>query len=222
MAVSGPDMVVLRTPVQLRGKDFTTIGDFTVSAGQTIPFVLAYSASHLSPPVPIDAQKALVDTEKFWRRWQPLHQRRQMVGRCPPVAHHIEGANLSTDGRHGCRSYDIPARATWGSRNWDYRFCWLRDATFTLLALMNAGYYEEAQSWHAWLLRAVAGQPSQVQIMYGLLGERRLTEWEVTWLPGYEGLKPVQLAMPPPPNCNSTFLERSWMHSIKGAMGNWP
>jgi len=194
LAVSGPDMVVLRTPVQLRGKDFTTIGDFTVSAGQTIPFVLTYSASHLSPPVPIDAQKALVDAETFWRRW---------ISRCASTGKWSADVRRSlitlkaltyrpTGGIVAAPTTSLPEQLG-GPRNWDYRFCWLRDATFTLLALMNSGYYEEARSWQAWLLRAVAGQPSQVQIMYGLLGERRLTEWEIPWLPGYEGSKPVRI-----------------------------
>jgi GH15 family glucan-1,4-alpha-glucosidase len=194
LAVAGPDMVVLRTPVRLQGKDFTTIGDFTVSAGQTIPFVLAYSASHLSPPAPIDAQKALLDTEKFWRRW---------AGHCTSAGKWSADVRRSlitlkaltyrpTGGMVAAPTTSLPEQLG-GPRNWDYRFCWLRDATFTLLALMNAGYYEEAQSWHAWLLRAVAGQPSQVQVMYGLRGERRLTEWEVTWLAGYERSKPVRI-----------------------------
>ena len=194
LAVSGPDMVVLRTPVQLRGKDFTTIGDFTVSAGQTIPFVLTYSASHLSPPVPIDAQKALVDAETFWRHW---------ISRCASAGKWSADVRRSlitlkaltyrpTGGIVAAPTTSLPEQLG-GPRNRDYRFCWLRDATFTLLALMNSGYYEEARSWQAWLLRAVAGQPSQVQIMYGLLGERRLTEWEIPWLPGYEGAKPVRI-----------------------------
>ena len=194
LAVSGPDMVVLRTPVRLRGKDFTTIGDFTVSAGQTVPFVLAYSASHLPPPAPVDAQKALTDTEIFWRHW---------TSRCTSAGKWSADVRRSlitlkaltyrpTGGMVAAPTTSLPEQLG-GQRNWDYRFCWLRDATFTLLALMNAGYYEEARSWQAWLLRAVAGQPSQVQIMYGLLGERRLTEWEIPWLPGYEGSKPVRI-----------------------------
>jgi len=193
-AVAGPDMVALRTPVRLKGKDFTTIGDFTVSAGQMIPFVLTYSASHLSSPAPVDAQKALVDTEKFWRRW---------TSRCASAGEWSADVRRSlitlkaltyrpTGGIVAAPTTSLPEQLG-GPRNWDYRFCWLRDATFTLLALMNAGYYEESLSWQAWLLRAVAGQPSQAQIMYGLRGERRLTEWEVPWLPGYEGSKPVRI-----------------------------
>jgi GH15 family glucan-1,4-alpha-glucosidase len=194
LAVAGPDMVVLRTPVQLRGKDFTTIGDFTVSAGQAIPFVLSYSASHLPAPAAIDPQKALVDTEKFWRSW---------AGHCTGAGKWSADVRRSlitlkaliyrpTGGMVAAPTTSLPEQLG-GQRNWDYRFCWLRDTTFTLLALMNAGYYKEARSWRAWLLRAVAGQPSQVQIMYGLRGERRLTEWKVPWLPGYEGSKPVRI-----------------------------
>jgi GH15 family glucan-1,4-alpha-glucosidase len=194
LAVSGPDMVVLRTPVRLRGKDFKTIGDFTVSAGQTIPFVLTYSASHLPPPASTDAQKALIQTEKFWLDW---------TSRCASAGKWSADVRrslitlkaltyLPTGGIVAAPTTSLPEQLG-GPRNWDYRFCWLRDATFTLLALMNAGYFEEALSWHAWLLRAVAGQPSQVQIMYGLRGERRLTEWEVPWLPGYERSKPVRI-----------------------------
>jgi GH15 family glucan-1,4-alpha-glucosidase len=194
LAVAGPDMAVLRTPVRLKGKDFTTIGDFTVSAGQTIPFILSYSASHLPPPASTDAQKALIETEKFWRRW---------TGRCTSAGMWSADVRRSlitlkaltyrpTGGMVAAPTTSLPEQLG-GPRNWDYRFCWLRDATFTLLALMNAGYFEEALSWHAWLLRAVAGQPSQVQIMYGLRGERRLTEWEVSWLPGYEHSKPVRI-----------------------------
>ena len=172
----------------------TTIGDFTVSAGQTIPFVLSYSASHLPPPASSDAQKALFETEKFWRSW---------AGRCNSAGKWSADVRRSlitlkaltyrpTGGMVAAPTTSLPEQLG-GQRNWDYRFCWLRDTTFTLLALMNAGYYEEAKSWQAWLLRAVAGQPSQVQIMYGLRGERRLTEWEVPWLAGYELSKPVRI-----------------------------
>jgi len=187
-------MVVLRTPVRLQAKDFTTISDFTVSADQMIPFVLTYSASHLSPPAPIDARKALVDAESFWRHW---------ISRCASAGKWSADVRRSlitlkastyrpTGGIVAAPTTSLPEQLG-GSRNWDDRFCWLRDATFTLLALMNSGYYEEARSWQAWLLRAVAGEPSQVQITYGLLGERRLTEWEIPWLPGYEGSKPVRI-----------------------------
>ena len=194
MAVSGPDMVVLRTPVRLRGKDFTTIGDFTVSAGQTIPFVLSLFCLAPVASCPHRRTESSCRYGTFWRHW---------TSRCTNAGKWSADVRRSlitlkaltyrpTGGIVAAPTTSLPEQLG-GPRNWDYRFCWLRDATFTLLALMNAGYYEEARSWHAWLLRAVAGQPSQVQIMYGLMGERRLTEWEIPWLPGYEGSKPVRI-----------------------------
>ncbi len=193
-AIAGPDMVVLRTPVSLRGEDLTTVGEFTVAAGQTVPFVLTYVASHLPPPRPVDAAAALADTEAFWRVW---------ASRCAETGEWSEAVRRSlitlkaltyspTGGIVAATTTSLPEQVG-GKRNWDYRLCWLRDATFTLLALMNGGYYKEAQAWRAWLHRAVAGVPAQVQIMYGIAGERRLTEWEVPWLPGYENSKPVRI-----------------------------
>ncbi len=193
-AVCGPDMVVLRTPTPLRGEQRTTIGDFTVSAGETVPFVLSYGPSHLQPPGPIDPQAALADTETFWRSWSS-----QFAGAGewtePVIRSLITLKALTyrpTGGIVAAGTSSLPEELG-GSRNWDYRFCWLRDATFTLIALMNCGYYEEAKAWRAWLLRSLAGDPAQVQIMYGLAGERRLTEWELPWLSGYEGAKPVRI-----------------------------
>ncbi|MBV8588593.1 MAG: glycoside hydrolase family 15 protein, partial [Acetobacteraceae bacterium] len=193
-AVSGPDMVVLRTPVPLRGEDRKTVAEFTVSAGQTIPFVLTYGASYLETPSPIDPGKALADTEAFWRDWT---SRFEGAGEWtePVVRSLITLKALTfrpTGGIVAAPTSSLPEQLG-GVRNWDYRFCWLRDATFTLLALMNCGYYEEAEAWRAWLLRALAGDPSQVQIMYGLAGEHRLTEWEVPWLAGYQGARPVRV-----------------------------
>jgi GH15 family glucan-1,4-alpha-glucosidase len=193
-AIAGPDMVILRTPVPLRGEDLKTVGEFAVSEGQTVPFVLTYAASHLSPPDPLDAVRALADTEAFWREWS---------SRCVDVGEWTPAMRRSlitlkaltyrpTGGIVAAPTTSLPEQLG-GSRNWDYRYCWLRDATLTLLALMNCGYYEEAQAWTEWLLRATAGGPPQMQIMYGLAGERRLTEWEVPWLPGYEGAKPVRV-----------------------------
>jgi GH15 family glucan-1,4-alpha-glucosidase len=192
-AVAGPDMAVLRTPVRLHGQDLKTVGDFTVSAGETVPFVLTYSPSNLPPPAPVDAQAALADTEAFWRDW---------ASRCTDAGEWSTTVRRSlitlkaltyrvTGGMVAAPTTSLPEQIG-GARNWDYRFCWLRDATSTLLALMNAGYFEEAQAWREWLLRAVAGQPAQAQIMYGIGGERRLTERELPWLPGYEGSKPVR------------------------------
>jgi GH15 family glucan-1,4-alpha-glucosidase len=194
VAVRGPDMTVLRTPVNLRGEDMTTVSDFEVAEGKTIPFVLTYGPSHLQLPAPIDPAQALQDTEDFWVDW------------CSRCSYEGESRDLvmrslitlkaltygPTGGIVAAPTTSLPEKLG-GSRNWDYRYCWLRDATFTLLALMNSGYTEEASDWHNWLLRAAAGTPANMQIMYGIKGERRLLEWEAEWLPGYEGAQPVRV-----------------------------
>ena len=193
-AVAGPDMAVLRTPVQLTGQNLTTVGEFTVVAGQTVPFVLTYAPSHLPPPEPLDPRAALAATEHFWTAWSK---------KCLPPGHCSDPVLRSlitlkaltywpTGGIVAAPTTSLP-ECLGGVRNWDYRFCWLRDATLTLIALMDAGYYDEANSWREWLLRAVAGSPEQVQIMYGIAGERRLTEFVVPWLPGHEGSAPVRV-----------------------------
>jgi GH15 family glucan-1,4-alpha-glucosidase len=193
-AVAGPDMVLLRTPAHLRGENLTTVGEFTIGAGDTVPFVLTYGASHLAAPAAPHPQTALDATEKFWTEWS---------ARCRPAGHCSEAVMRSlitlkalsyapTGGIVAAPTTSLPEQLG-GARNWDYRFCWLRDATLTLLALMNAGFYDEAQSWREWLLRAVAGSPDQIQTIYGIAGERRLTEWEVPWLPGYEDSSPVRI-----------------------------
>lgn len=193
-AVAGPDMITLRTPITLRGEDLKTIGKFSVGPGEIVPFVLTYTASHASAPRGIDAQAALRETEELWRSWSsrckhagPWHQdvlRSHIVLKALTAAH--------TGGIVAAPTTSLPEEIG-GSRNWDYRYCWLRDATFTLISLMDAGYYDEARAWRDWLLRAVAGSPAQIQIMYGIAGERRLPEWEVPWLPGYEGSRPVRV-----------------------------
>ena len=193
-AIAGPDMLVLRTGVALRGDGLATVGEFTVAAGETVSFVLTHTPSHLPPPPPVDAMAALVATEAFWREW---------TSRCTYDSEWSEAVVRSlvtlkaltyrpTGGIVAAPTMSLPERVG-GFRNWDYRYCWLRDATLTLLALMDAGYYGEAAAWRDWLLRAAAGSPSQVQIMYGLAGERHLREWEVPWLPGYEGSAPVRV-----------------------------
>ncbi len=193
-AIAGPDMVVLYTPVHMRGRDMTTVGEFTISRGETIPFVMSYAPSHQPPPKQIDAAGALADTEAYWREWS---------AKCRPAGRWSDAVRRSvitlkaltygkTGGIVAAPTTSLPERLG-GKRNWDYRFCWLRDATLTLLGAMHAGYMEEAQAWRQWLLRAVAGSPDQLQIMYGIGGERRLTEWEVPWLPGYENSKPVRI-----------------------------
>jgi GH15 family glucan-1,4-alpha-glucosidase len=194
LAISGPDMLVLRTPVELRGEGLTTVGDFTVAAGQTIAFVLTYAPSHLPVPEPIDPQDALRQTQSFWEDWASIHQstgvytdavRRSLIT--------LKALTYEpTGGIAAAPTTSLPEQIG-GPRNWDYRFCWLRDATLTLLAFMNGGYYDEARRWRDWLLRAAAGSPSQLQIMYGLAGEKRLAEWEIPWLSGYEGAKPVRV-----------------------------
>jgi GH15 family glucan-1,4-alpha-glucosidase len=193
-AVAGPDMVLLRTPVPLIGQNFKTVGKFTVVAGQMVPFVLTDAHSHLPPPPPLNPHLALKHTESFWIGWSK---------KCRPAGHCTDAIMRSlitlkaltywpTGGIVAAPTTSLPEHLG-GTRNWDYRFCWLRDATLTLLGLMNAGYEQEANDWREWLLRAVAGSPEQVQIMYGISGERRLTEWEVPWLPGYENSAPVRI-----------------------------
>ena len=194
LAICGQDMTVLRTPVETRGEDLTTVADFEVSEGETIPFVLTYGPSHLPVPKPINPAHALQDTEDFWIEWcshctyQGDH--RDLVMRALITLKAL--TYRPTGGIVAAPTTSLPEKLG-GARNWDYRFCWLRDATFTLLALMNSGYTEEAVAWHNWLLRAAAGAPANMQIMYGIMGQRRLLEWEADWLPGYGGAQPVRV-----------------------------
>ena len=193
-AIGGPERAVLRTPAPLRGEDLKTVGEFTVEADETTPFVLSYGPSHLPLLPPVDPVRALHDTEMFWRRWS---DRCASAGPWTEVVKRslvvLKGLTYAaTGGIVAAPTTSLPEQLG-GVRNWDYRYCWLRDATFTLLALMHAGYYDEARKWRDWLFRAVAGSPDQLQIMYGLAGERRLTEWEVQWLPGFEGSRPVRI-----------------------------
>jgi GH15 family glucan-1,4-alpha-glucosidase len=194
LAICGPDMAVLHTPIETHGENMTTVAEFTVNAGDTVPFVLTYGPSHLKVPKEIDPLAALKDTEEFWSEWS---------GRCTHQGGHRDLVMRSlitlkaltyapSGGIIAAPTTSLPEKLG-GSRNWDYRFCWLRDATFTLLVLMNSGYTEEALAWHNWLLRAAAGSPADMQIMYGIMGQRRLLEWEADWLPGYEGAKPVRV-----------------------------
>src|ERR1700728_1639486 len=193
-AIAGPDMVVMRTPVHLRGQDMTTVGEFTINEGDTIPFVLSYLPSHRPLNAPFDPTRALQETETFWRDW---------AAKCRPAGQWSDAVRRSmitlkaltympTGGMVAAPTTSLPEHLG-GERNWDYRFCWLRDANLVLLGAMNAGYYEEARAWREWLLRAVAGSPDQLQIMYGIAGERRLTEWTAPWLPGYENSGPVRI-----------------------------
>jgi GH15 family glucan-1,4-alpha-glucosidase len=193
-AVAGPDMVLLRSAIALRGENMKTVGEFTVEAGDTVPFVLTYAPSHLPAPPALDPAAALAATQEFWTEWS---------ANCRPPDHCPDDVVRSlitlkaltyapTGGIVAAPTTSLPEQPG-GPRNWDYRFCWLRDATLTLLALMNAGFYEEARQWRDWLIRAVAGSPHQLQAIYGIAGERRLTEWEIPWLPGYASSQPVRI-----------------------------
>ncbi len=194
VAIAGPEMVVLRTSVPLCGEAMTTVSDFTVTEGSSVSFVLTHSASHLPTPPSLDADDALYATEQHWAAWS---------GRLAydgPWAHAVKRSLLTlkcltyapTGGIVAAPTTSLPECLT-GSRNWDYRFCWLRDATITLFAFMATGYYDEAAAWAEWLHRSIAGSPEQVQIMYGIGGERRLEELTVDFLPGYQNAAPVRV-----------------------------
>jgi GH15 family glucan-1,4-alpha-glucosidase len=193
-AVAGPDTVVLRSPVSMHGENLRTVAEFEVGEGERLPFVLGWHASHEPPPHAADAEALLRSTEAWWRDWSARCRYegpwKEAVVRSlvtlKALTYQPTGAVLAAP------TTSLPERIG-GVRNWDYRFCWLRDATFTLYALLIAGYEEEARAWREWLLRAVAGVPSQLQIMYGIAGERRLGETELDWLPGYEGSRPVRI-----------------------------
>ena len=193
-AIVGPEMVVLRTPVPMRGKDLTTVCEFEVADGETIPFVLTHAPSYGPLPDPIDPEASLEGTETFWSEWAEKSKSQgewgDAVTRSLITLKALTYA--PTGGIVAAPTTSLPEQIG-GPRNWDYRFCWLRDATLTLLALMNAGYYDEAKAWRDWLLRAAAGAPSQLQIMYGIAGERRLPELEVSTLPGYARSLPVRV-----------------------------
>ena len=193
-AVAGPDALLLATPIDLVGRNLHTEAEFDVAPGDRVPFVLTWFPSNQDLPQHTDAEQALVDTDSFWREWVTdcVH-----VGRFrePLVRSLVTLKALTyapTGGIVAAATTSLP-EALGGVRNWDYRYCWLRDATLTLLALVRAGYDGEARAWRDWLLRAIAGRPGEVQIMYGIAGERRLTEVELEWLPGYERSTPVRI-----------------------------
>lgn len=194
VAVAGPDMTVLHTTAELKGEDMATVSRFTARAGQDVAFVLTYCPSIAPLPHAITPRHAEDDTEAFWREWS---DRCTVSG---PYAETILRSLITlkalthapTGGIVAAPTASLP-ESPGGVRNWDYRFCWIRDATLSLLALMNGGYYEEAAAWRDWLLRAAAGDPAQMQIMYGVGGERRLVEWEPAWLSGHQGARPVRI-----------------------------
>jgi GH15 family glucan-1,4-alpha-glucosidase len=193
-AIAGPNMILIRSDVELHGKGLTTIGEFDVSSGESVSFVMTLGESHLEPPKTVDPVETLQVTEKFWTDWSALStydgEWKDAVTRSLLTLKALTYA--PTGGIVAAPTTSLP-EFIGGVRNWDYRYCWLRDATLSLLALMRAGYYEEAGAWRDWLLRAAAGAPEQAQVMYGLGGERLLIEWEVAWLPGYEKSKPVRI-----------------------------
>ena len=192
-AIAGPDMLGVRTEVPLRGENLKTVATFTVTEGQKIPFDLAWYPSEGNEPAPLNADTAIQETETWWREWSDRcsyqGKWRDAVLRSLITLKAL--TFLPTGGIVAAPTTSLPE---WlgGVRNWDYRFCWVRDASFTLRSLLDAGYHDEALEWREWLLRAVAGSPAEVNIVYGLRGERRLTELELPWLQGYEKSAPVR------------------------------
>ena len=193
-AVAGPDALTLRSPIKTRGEDLTTVAEFAVGAGESLPFVLTWHASYERAPRAIDARRAVAETEAWWCDWSGRYsyegEWHDAVERSLIVLKALTYA--PTGGIVAAATTSLPEQLG-GVRNWDYRYCWLRDATFALYALMTAGYTTEAGAWRDWLVRAVAGEPRQMQIVYGVAGERRLTEVELPWLPGYEASAPVRV-----------------------------
>ncbi|MHA6622338.1 glycoside hydrolase family 15 protein [Pseudonocardia sp. DLS-67] len=193
-AVAGPDAAWLHTPAPLRSEDMTAYSEFTVAAGQRVPFVLTYRPSYEPRPRPADPEAALADTERFWASWmRHFHYEgewEEAVRRSLVVLKALTCA--ATGGIVAAATTSLPEQLG-GPRNWDYRYCWLRDATFTLQALLGTGFVAEAKAWREWLLRAVAGDPADLQIMYGIDGTRRLPEYTLDWLGGYEGSSPVRV-----------------------------
>lgn len=193
-AVAGPEMLVLRCAVPIEGHGAQTTSDFTVTEGQREVFTLLHQPSHERVSDPFDAEAALAETEYFWHefssrcpdvgRWSGLVKRSLLTLKALTY--------LPTGGIVAAPTTSLPEKLG-GQRNWDYRYCWLRDATMTLLAFMSLGYFDEARAWRDWLTRSVAGNPDQMQIMYGLGGERRLQEYELPWLTGYESSQPVRI-----------------------------
>ncbi|MBX6322471.1 MAG: glycoside hydrolase family 15 protein [Rhodospirillaceae bacterium] len=193
-AVAGPDAVQIVTPVELTGEDFHTLANFSVSEGQVVPFTLIWRPSHRPPHEARDPQRLQAATEAWWRRWSTVYEGRG------PWRDAVMRSLLTLKALTYAPTGGIVAAATTslpedigGVRNWDYRYCWLRDATLTLYALLSSGYEAEARDWRNWLLRAVAGEPKEIQIMYGLAGERRIEELELPWLAGYEDSRPVRI-----------------------------
>jgi GH15 family glucan-1,4-alpha-glucosidase len=194
LAVGGPDGLILRTPIDLEPDGMTHTAEFTVRAGDRVPFVMTWYPSHAERPKAVDAEDALDDTESYWREWMNDCSYRADYAQAVRTSLVVLKAltYLPTGGIIAAPTTSLPERIG-GVRNWDYRYCWLRDATFSLYALMNAGFIAEAKAWRDWLLRSVAGDPEKAQILYGVGGQRRISEFELDWLPGYAGSRPVRI-----------------------------
>ena len=229
VAVAGPDALCLRTKMPVRGENMTTVSEFVLKPGRRVPFVLTWFPSHQPLPDPIDAEAALNDSEAYWLEW---------AGNCSHAGDYHDEIHSSllvlkaltyrpTGGIVAAPTTSLPERIG-GGRNWDYRFCWLRDATLTLRAMLAGGYLDEALQWRGWLLRAIAGDPADLQIMYGIAGERRLDERELDWLPGFDGSLPVRVG-----NAASTQLQldvygelvdsayQTTVHGVPGDPAGW-
>jgi GH15 family glucan-1,4-alpha-glucosidase len=193
-AIAGPDALVLRSDVHHHGRDFSTVADFEVRSGESYGFQLTWHRSHRPPPPEVDVRATIDQVEAWWSSWMSGFKydgRWQEAVRRSVIT--LKGLTYgSTGGIVAAATTSLPEQLG-GVRNWDYRFCWLRDATITLIAMLEAGYISEAAAWREWLLRAIAGDPAELQIMYGVGGERRLPEWEVPWLAGYQGAAPVRV-----------------------------
>lgn len=193
-AIAGPDTLTCRSDVEMRGKNMHTVADFTIRPGERKAFTLTWTPTHGPEPQSHDAEEMIRTTESWWREWSDgctyQGEWREAVVRSLITLKAL--THSATGGLVAAATTSLPEHLG-GQRNWDYRFCWLRDSTFTLYALVTGGYIDEAKRWRDWLIDAVAGTPSELQIMYGLAGERRLTEFELEWLPGYEGSSPVRI-----------------------------
>ncbi len=224
-AISGPDMVVLRTPVKLRGEGMTTVAEFTLHAGQQLPFTLTYASSiGEDPNAPSEDPKAdsavedLEGTLSFWREWNSRNKYRgpHAEAVCRSLMTLKAMTYRPSGGVVAAVTTSLPEQIG-GPRNWDYRFCWIRDTSFTLLVLLRSGYDEEARSWRRWLLRSIAGAPGQIQTIYGIRGERQLSEWTADWLPGYENSKPVNIG-----NAAANQFQLDIFGEIVSALSNIP
>jgi GH15 family glucan-1,4-alpha-glucosidase len=195
-AVAGPDRLTLACPVETHGENMRTVAEFGIGAGEEIAFTLTWSPSFRPVPAPADAADTIEQAAAGWRDWSCSYKTEGSGAWSDAVLRSLITlkalTHFETGGIVAAATTSLPEQLG-GPRNWDYRFCWLRDATLTLYALLNSGFRDEAAAWRDWLLRAVAGAPAQMQIMYGIAGERRLTEYEVRWLPGYEGAAPVRI-----------------------------